>query len=125
MSKLQSLKKKISRLLVGLGFASAVKRHQNVFVIDTSCALTTMTVVADSTFVFSATPPFDTWFTLSVTNMDHVPVVLTFPYSFSVALQVTILSCVIPSGRSLLLTWRWNGSSYILYGETLPIIDHG
>jgi len=86
--------------------------------IDVTAGLNTKTIAADSTFTFSGTPATaNTWFSMSVTNSDTNPHTLTFPSSFSVVTQSNRTTCVIPAGGQLWMTWRWDGSTYRVFGD--------
>lgn len=87
-------------------------------VIDTTKALNTKSISADSTFTFSATPAADQWFSLLVTNTDTVNArTLTIPSSYSFVNNANITSLAIPANGRLHLTWYYTGSSYIVYGD--------
>jgi hypothetical protein len=87
-------------------------------VIDTTKALNTKSISADSTFTFSATPAADQWFSLLVTNTDTVNArTLTIPSSYSFVNNANITSIAIPANGRLHLTWYYTGSSYIVYGD--------
>lgn len=87
-------------------------------VIDTTKALNTKSISADSTFTFSATPAADQWFSLLVTNTDTVNArTLTIPSSYSFVNNTNITSIAIPANGRLHLTWYYTGSSYIVYGD--------
>ena len=87
-------------------------------VIDTTKALNTKSISADSTFTFSATPAADQWFSLLVTNTDTVNArTLTIPSSYSFVNNANITSIAIPASGRLHLTWYYTGSSYIVYGD--------
>jgi len=88
-------------------------------VIDVTKGLNTKTIAADSTFTFSATPATaDTWFSMFVTNTDTNPHTLTVPSSFSIVTQNARTTCVIPASGQLFLTWRYDGSTYHLFGDS-------
>jgi hypothetical protein len=86
--------------------------------IDTTKGLNTKSIAADSTFTFSATPgTAQTWFGMLVTNTDTNPHVLTFPSSFDVGAQATATTCPIAASGKLYLLWRYNGSTFDLFGS--------
>lgn len=92
--------------------------------IDVTKGLNTKTIAVDSTFTFSGTPATtDTWFQLYVTNSDTSSHTLTIPSSFSVSQAATITTVTIAASGDLLLTWRYNGSTYRLFGDSLSGIS--
>ena len=87
-------------------------------VIDTTKALNTKSISADSVFTFSATPAADQWFSLLVTNTDTVNArTLTIPSSYSFVNNANTTSIAIPANGRIHLTWYYTGSSYIVYGD--------
>lgn len=91
--------------------------------IDVTKGLNTKSIAANSTFTFSGTPATaNTWFGMHLTNTDTAAHVITIPSSFSVGQQATITSFVIPASGQAWLVWRYNGTGYLLYGET-PYIN--
>lgn len=87
-------------------------------VIDTTKALNTKSISADSVFTFSATPATDQWFSLLVTNTDTINArTLTIPSSYSYVNNSNVTSIAIPANGRLHLTWYYTGSSYIVYGD--------
>lgn len=87
-------------------------------VIDTTKALNTKSISADSVFTFSATPSADQWFSLLVTNTDTINArTLTIPSSYSFVSNANITSMAIPAAGRLHLTWYYTGSAYIVYGD--------
>lgn len=85
--------------------------------IDVTKGLNTKTVAADSTFTFSATPGTNTWFSVHVTNSDTNPHTLTFPSAFSVVTQAARTTCPIPASGQLWLMFRYDGSTYHVFGD--------
>lgn len=83
--------------------------------IDVTKGLNTKSISADSTFTFSATPTTNTWFSLEVTNTDGNPHTLTIPSSFSMARGAAVTTVVVGANGRLMLTWRYDGTNYLLY----------
>ena len=87
--------------------------------IDVTKGLNTKSVSADSTFTFSGTPATsNTWFSMHLINTDAAAHVITIPSSFSVGQQATVTTFVIPASGQAYLVWRYNGSTYQLFGDT-------
>jgi hypothetical protein len=89
-------------------------------VIDTTKAVNTKTVAADSTLTFSGAPAAAntyTYFGLVLTNSSGTDRTITIPSSRSVAQQAAITLFVIPAGAVLELVWRYDGTTYHLSGE--------
>lgn len=83
----------------------------------------TGSIAADTTFTFSGAPAnAQTWFGAFLTNTDTNPHRITVPSSYSMADQVAKTTFVIPASGRLWLMWRWDGSSYCLFGEP-PYLD--
>jgi hypothetical protein len=86
--------------------------------IDVTKGLNTKSIAADSTFTFSATPATaNTFFSMFVTNTDTASHVLTIPSSYSIASAATVTTCTIPASGKLHLTWRYDGTTYFIYGD--------
>lgn len=86
--------------------------------IDTAKFLNTKSISADTgPFTFSGTPGTNTFFTLAVTNTDTAAHTLTIPSSYSVANAATSTSVSIPASGKLHLQWRYDGTTYWLYGD--------
>lgn len=81
------------------------------------------TIAADSTLTFSATPATGTVFWCELTNSDTAAHVITYPSSFSYLKGTTSTSFVIPASGRTVLYWLYNGSIYLLSGES-PAIDN-
>lgn len=89
--------------------------------IDTTRGLNTKSIAADSTLTFSATPASaNTWFQLYLENTDTASHVITIPSSYSVLRQAAITTFVMPASSQYLLTWRYDGTGYKLFGEPAP-----
>jgi hypothetical protein len=88
--------------------------------IDTTKGLNTKTIAADSTFTFSAAPTANTWFTLALTNSDTAAHIATIPSSTPEASSVAITTVNVPASSTIYLTWRYNGSSYQVFGAGIP-----
>lgn len=93
-------------------------------VIDTSKAVCRKDISADTTFSFSGAPAAGTWFSLRVKNTDwDFFKVLTIPSSRSRAHNKLVTKTSVSSGGTfdiggeLTLTWLYDGTDYILYGE--------
>jgi hypothetical protein len=88
--------------------------------IDTSKQNNPRSVTAATTLTFSGAPAAaDTYFGSVVRNTSGSDVVITIPSSFSMRQQNTITSFTLPAGARADLTWRWDGTAYLLYGETV------
>lgn len=85
--------------------------------IDTTKGMNTKSVAVDSTFTFSATPTADTWFGMWLKNTDTNPHTITIPSSYSVARQGAITSFVMPASSEYWLMWRYDGTTYRMFGE--------
>lgn len=91
-------------------------------VIDVTKTLNTKSISTDTTFTFSGTPANSYQaFSLKVTNTDSASHTLTIPSSVIVGRGGSGTSVIVPASDQLLLTWLYNGSSYILYGAP-PVI---
>lgn len=89
--------------------------------IDVTRGLNTKTIAADTTLTFSATPgAANTWFQLYLENTDTNPRTVTIPSSFSMLRQAAITAFVMPASSQYLLTWRYDGTGYKLFGEPAP-----
>jgi hypothetical protein len=92
--------------------------------IDTTKGLNTKSVSVDSTFTFSGAPATaNTWFSLHLTNTDTNPHAITIPSSFSVGRQAAITAFTIPASGQAMLTWRYDGSVYKVFGD-VPALDN-
>lgn len=89
--------------------------------IDTTRSLNTKSIAADSTLTFSGAPASaNTWFQLYLENTDTNPHVITIPSSYSVLRQAAITTFTMPASSQYLLTWRYDGSGYKVFGEPAP-----
>jgi hypothetical protein len=87
--------------------------------IDVTKGLNTKTIAADSTFTFSGTPAnSNQWFSVHVTNSDTNLHTLSFPSAFSVVTQAARTSCPIPASGQLWLMFRYDGSTYHVFGDS-------
>lgn len=85
--------------------------------IDVTKLFNTKSISTDSTFTFSATPATaDTFFQLYLINTDTNPHLITIPSSFDVNGQATITTFYIGPGGEELLTFRYTGSGYKVFG---------
>jgi hypothetical protein len=95
-----------------------VGNPMGALVIDTSKALNTKSVAADSTLTFSGAPAAgQIYFGLILTNTGGTDRTITIPSSRSVAQQAAITSFVLPANAVLELVWRYDGATYHLSGE--------
>jgi len=85
--------------------------------IDVTKQLNTKSVSTDSTFTFSATATTNAWFGLHLTNTDTAGHTITIPSSYSMQRNATITTFVIPASSQLWLVWRYDGTTYRLFGE--------
>lgn len=86
--------------------------------IDTTKAINTKSVNADSSFTFSAVPPnANTLFSLILTNSGATDRTITIPSSRSVVQQSVITSFVLPGNAVIEMIWRYDGTTYHLIGE--------
>lgn len=89
--------------------------------IDVTRGLNTKSIAADTTLTFSATPAAaNTWFQLYLENTDTNARTVTIPSSYSVMRQTAITSFVMPASSQYLLSWRYDGTGYKLFGEPAP-----
>lgn len=86
--------------------------------IDTTKALNTKTISADTIFTFSGAPAqANTYFGLILTNSSGADRTITIPSSMSEAQGVAITTFVIPANKTIDIVWRYDGTAYILKGE--------
>lgn len=85
--------------------------------IDVTRQLNTKTISADSTLTFSATATTDAWFGLHLTNSDTNGHAITIPSSYSMTRNATVTSFVLPASSQVWLIWRYDGTTYRLFGE--------
>jgi len=87
--------------------------------INTSQELNTKSISADTAFTFNLTPTANTWFSLHVKNTDAAAagITVTIPSSDSVAQGTFITSFWMGPTTEATLTWRYDGSAFLLYGE--------
>ena len=108
----------LSGIVVSDGANVNTANAMGALAIDVTKGLNTKSVAADSTFTFSATPATaNTFFSMFVTNTDTASHVLTIPSSYSIAAAATITTCTIPASGKLHLTWRYDGTTYFVYGD--------
>lgn len=89
--------------------------------IDVTRGLNTKSIAVDTTLTFSATPASaNTWFQLYIENTDTNARTITIPSSYSVLRQAAITAFVMPASSQYLLTWRYDGTTYKLFGEPAP-----
>lgn len=83
--------------------------------INTSVALNTKTVSANTVFTFSATPAVGQVFDLEVKNSSGAAVAITIPTSkdSSTGATVTSFTLVASPGRKV-VSWRYDGTDYII-----------
>ncbi len=91
--------------------------------IDVTKSLNTKTVSADSTFTFSGTPATaSTFFQLLITNGGGTARTMTIPSSFDMASQTgSVTTATLPASGRLLLTWYYDGTTYVLFGTNAPL----
>lgn len=88
-------------------------------IINTGDYYNLVSIAADTTFTFSATPAAPvSWFGLSVRNTDTNPHILTFPSSFSQVTQALRTTCPIAASGELWLLWAWDGAEYQIFGDS-------
>lgn len=93
--------------------------------VDVTKSLNTKSVSADSTLTFSGTPTTNAWFGLQLTNSDTAAHTITIPSSFSYSAQQAITTFTLPASGKVLLMWRYDGTTYHLFGETEVIGQWG
>jgi hypothetical protein len=88
-------------------------------VIDVTKLPNTKSIAVDTTFTFSAQPATaGTQFGLDITNTDSASHTITIPSSRSAAQNAVITAFALPAGATAFLTWKWDGTTYHLFGET-------
>lgn len=91
--------------------------------IDTTKGLNTKSIVADSQFIFSATPAANTWTVLRVANTDAANHVVTVPSCFDVNTQTTRTTFTVLAGGAETITFCYDGTVYHAYG--MPSASYG
>ncbi len=107
----------ISGLFTHDGAEVVAPNAMGALAIDVTKQLNTKSISADSTFTFSATATTNAWFGLHLTNSDTAGHVITIPSSYSMLRNATITTFTIPASSQLWLVWRYDGSTYRLFGE--------
>lgn len=85
--------------------------------VDVAKQLNTKSISANSTLTFSATATTNAWFGLHLINTDTAGHTITIPSSYSMLRNATITTFVIPASSQLWLVWRYDGTTYRLFGE--------
>ncbi len=83
--------------------------------------LNVATIDEATTFSFSATPSTGVRFGLRVTNSTGSDVVATFPSSYSEAAGANRTTMTVPANGTVTVLWERLASSYIMYGDYLPL----
>lgn len=107
----------ISGLFTHDGAEVVAPNAMGALAIDVTKQLNTKSISANSTFTFSATATTNAWFGLHLTNSDTAGHVITIPSSYSMLRNATITTFTIPASSQLWLVWRYDGSTYRLFGE--------
>jgi hypothetical protein len=108
-------------LITSDGATLTTANAMGALAIDTTKGLNTKSIVADSTFTFSATPATNTWFSLALTNSDTAAHIATIPSSTPEASSVAITTVNVPASSTIVLTWRYvGGSAYQVFGAGIP-----
>lgn len=103
------------------GASAYVANAMVALAVDVTRALNTKSISADSTLTFSGTPASaNTVFTLAIANTDTNPHVITIPSSYSVLRQAAITAFTMPASSQYLVTWRYDGTGYQVFGEPAP-----
>ncbi len=109
----------ISGIWTSDGASVMTANAMGALAVDVTKGLNTKSISADSTFTFSGTPATaNTWFSLYVTNTDTAPHILTFPSAFSQITQAARTTCPIAASGQLLLSFRYDGSAYKVFGDS-------
>lgn len=93
-------------------------------VIDTSKRVSYKSISADTTFTFSGAPTAGSWFSLLIHNTDSgAGHLITIPSSYSISRNGMTIYTSIPINDNtvnceLLLTWYYDGTTYILLGDS-------
>lgn len=110
--------KGVTTLLTQNGTEITTAAAMGALAIDVTKENNTKTISADSTFTFSGTPgASNQWFGMTVTNSDTASHVLTIPSSFSSVNQAAITTLTINASGVLTLMWKYDGSTYALFGD--------
>lgn len=105
-------------IVTTLGANVTTANAMGALAIDVTKGLNTKSISADSTFTFSGTPATaNTWFQMVVTNTDTAPHILTFPSAHSFVTQAARTTCPIAASGRLNMVFRYNGSTYEVYGD--------
>lgn len=91
--------------------------------VDTSKRVNTKTISADSTLTFSTAPSAGTRFSLILTNSDtDLGKTITIPSSYSLLRRAAATTVLIQNNATILLTWFYTGSVYILEEEPIGVL---
>lgn len=85
-------------------------------VIDVTLPFNTLSITANNTFTFSGTPAnSNQWFSAVITA-DSSAHTITIPSSKQAGSLSTVTSVTVPANGQVHLTWRYDGTNYIVYG---------
>lgn len=102
--------------------AQAVVTGSTVGPIDTTKQHNERSISAATTLAFNAAPAAaNTYFGCAIKNTSSANLTVTIPSSYSMRQQSAITSFVLPANGRADLVWRWDGATYVLFGE--PVRD--